>query len=556
MDQLKILIRRQMSAAWRYRWATIVCSWLVCGLGWVGTTFIPNQYESSARLYVDADAVLTPLLRGLAAENQVPAQLDVLQRTLLSRPNLEKLISNTDLDLSITGPGDLETMVAELGSTIRINPQTRNLFTITYRNTNPKLAFDVVQTILTTFIESKTGSNRSEMQNALVFLEQQIATYERQLREAEKRRADFRAKYVDLLPAGEGGGTRLEQGQINVRQLQGRLQDELTKRDMLKSELASMPPLLVTEMEPPLAANQQIPITIAERAAAAQARPLLPEQIRVKEAESLLADLALVYTPQHPDVISARRRLDALKITANAAVAALDAQAAAASGAATAATAAAAAAAAAPGAPAPAPGRSRSVANPLYEPMKVRLLETEATTVSLQRQLADATMERDRLQEIARGAPGLQAEFLNLNRDYDVVSKNYQELLSRREAMRIATAAEADADKIKIQIVDPPQVPQNPVAPRRALLITAVLLAGIMGGLALALLLAQFDQSFHTLDELRDFGLPVAGSISLIAVTSRTGRLVSAFSFAMALTLLISVYGALLLRLLKQTGSF
>ena len=154
------------------------------------------------------------------------------------------------------------------------------------------------------------------------------------------------------------------------------------------------------------------------------------------------------------------------------------------------------------------------------------------------------------------GAPGLQAEFLNLNRDYDVVSKNYQELLTRRESMRIATAAEADADKIKIQIVDPPQVPQNPVAPRRALLISAVLLAGIMGGLALALLLAQFDQSFHTLDELRDFGLPVAGSISLIAVTSRTGRMVSAFSFAMALTLLISVYGALLLRLLKQTGSF
>jgi polysaccharide chain length determinant protein (PEP-CTERM system associated) len=558
MDQLKILIRRQMSAAWRYRWATIVCSWLVCGLGWVGTTFIPNQYESSARLYVDADAVLTPLLKGLAAENQVPAQLDVLQRTLLSRPNLEKLISNTDLDLSITGPGDLESMVADLGTTIKINPQTRNLFTITYRNTNPKLAFDVVQTILTTFIESKTGSNRSEMQNALVFLEQQIATYERQLREAEKRRADFRAKYVDLLPAGDNGATRLEVAQGNVRLLQGRLQDELTKRDMLKSELGSMPPLLVTEVEPPPAPNQPVPvpITAAERAAAAQARPLIPEQQKVKEAEAQLSEMLTHYTPQHPDVIAAKRRLDVLKSAAAAAVAALDAQATAASGAATAATAAAVAAAAAPGAPAPAPGRSRSVANPLYEPMKVRLLETEATTVSLQRQLADATMERDRLQEISRGAPGLQAEFLNLNRDYDVVAKNYQELLTRRESMRIATAAEADADKIKIQIVDPPQVPQNPVAPRRALLITAVLLAGIMGGLALALLLAQFDQSFHTLDELRDFGLPVAGSISLIAVTSRTGRMVSAFSFAMALTLLISVYGALLLRLLKQTGSF
>ena len=37
---------------------------------------------------------------------------------------------------------------------------------------------------------------------------------------------------------------------------------------------------------------------------------------------------------------------------------------------------------------------------------------------------------------------------------------------------RIASAAEADADKIKIQVIDPPQVPQNPVAPKRGLLIT------------------------------------------------------------------------------------
>ena len=178
---------------------------MVCGAGWAFVYTIPNSYEASARLYVDADAILTPLLRGLAVDNSLGSQLDVLQRTLLSRPNLEKLVSNTDLDLSITGPADLEAMVATLGTAIKITPQTRNLFTITYRNTNPKLAFDVVQTILTTFIESKTGNNRSEMENAGLFLQQQLATYERQLQDAEKKRADFRAKYLDLLPMGEAG---------------------------------------------------------------------------------------------------------------------------------------------------------------------------------------------------------------------------------------------------------------------------------------------------------------------------------------------------------------
>lgn len=564
MDHLRILLRRQMGAAWRYRWATVICAWLVCGLGWVGTTFVPNQYESGARLYVDADAVLTPLLKGLSLENEVPAQLDMLQRTLLSRPNLEKLISNTDLDLQITGPGDLENMVADLSGSIRITPQTKNLFTIAYRNTNPKLAFDVVQTILTTFIESRTGSNRSEMQNAQVFVEQQIAAYERQLRDAEKRRADFRAKYTDLLP-GDGGSSRLEAAQQNVKLLEGQLQDTLNKRDMLKTELATVPPLLVTEVEPTAEGQQQInrALGLAPNGGPITAPPKIqtPEDMKVKEAEGQLFELKQHYTAAHPDVIAATKRLEALR--AEAAVADAKALADLTAAQQSAKTAAADAKAAAASVPPSPPGstadkptntRSRSAPNPLYEQMKVRLVDAESETASLQRRLADATAERDRLQEIARGAPGLQAEYLNLNRDYDVIRKNYEELLGRREAMRIAQAAEADADKIKVQIVDPPQVPQNPVAPKRGLMITAVLFAGIVGGLTLALLLAQFDQSFHTLDELRDFGLPVAGSISLIAVTSRTGRVVSAFSFAMSLALLVCVYGGLLLRLLKTTG--
>ena len=141
-----------------------------------------------------------------------------------------------------------------------------------------------------------------------------------------------------------------------------------------------------------------------------------------------------------------------------------------------------------------------------------------------------------------------------LNRDYDVLRKNYEELLSRRESMRIAAAAEADADKIKIQIVDPPQVPQNAVEPKRGLLTTGVLVAAIALGLGLALLLAQFDQSFHTLDELRDLGLPVAGSISMVAVTSQSARIISVVSFSMALVMLLGVYSGLLYRLFQSGG--
>ncbi len=104
MESLRLLAETYLRAAWRRRWVGVIIAWLICGLGWVGVYLVPNQFESTARLYVDADAILTPLLKGLAADSSPTSELDVLQRTLLSRPNLEKLISKTDLDLAVVRP--------------------------------------------------------------------------------------------------------------------------------------------------------------------------------------------------------------------------------------------------------------------------------------------------------------------------------------------------------------------------------------------------------------------------------------------------------------------
>ena len=544
MGTLLIMLRRLLLAAWRHRWVAAAMAWLVCAAGWTFVYTIPSQYEASARLYVDADAVLTPLLRGLSIDSSLSSQLDVLQRTLLSRPNLEKLVSSTDLDLTITGPSDLEAMVGKLGTEIKITPQTRNLFTITYRNTAPKLAFDVVQTILTTFIESKTGNNRSEMENAQSFLQQQLMAYEQQLRAAERKRADFRAKYLDLLPMGETGSNRLDQAQGAVRQLQGQIADLIAKRDLLNRELTNTPPLIVTE-------NEAMQPTGMPPGQAGRAG--VPRDPKVEQAQSDLNELRLRYTENHPDVVSARKRLEGLKAQFEATVAADAAKSAEQKAASEGALAKADQGSA--GKLANAPGRAvRSLPNSIYEQLKLRLYETESGIASMQRQIADATRERNRLDEMARNAPSVQAEFLNLNRDYDVLRKNYDELLARRESMRISTAAEADADKIKIQVIDPPQVPQNPVAPKRALLISVVLALGFGAGLAAAVMLVQFDQSYHTIDDLRDLGLPVAGGISLLNVTITRGRLASTMIFSLAVLLLVAIYGAVMYRISRVPG--
>jgi polysaccharide chain length determinant protein (PEP-CTERM system associated) len=511
MDGLRELLIRKARAVWRRRWIALATAWILCLGGWYEVMEIPNQYEANARLYVDADAVLTPLLRGLSLDNSVSGELDVLQRTLLSRPNLEKLIAKTDLELNVTGPADLERMVARLGTEIRVVPQTRNLFTITYRNTSPKTALDVVQGILTTFIESKIGNNRSDMENAQVFLQAQIDNYERQLRDAERKRAEFRTKYIDLLPADGGGVSRYEAAQASVRQLQGSLEDTMARRASLAKELLTTPPLVVTETDPGSSGGGGGP----------SVNP------RIAEAERQLDEMRLRYTDNYPDVIAQRQLIEALRSGKI--------------GAPTPSTAPRTAATAA---------RTRSVPNPVYEQLKIRMVENDAVISSVQRQITEAQKERNRLEEIARGAPQLQADFINLNRDYDVIRRNYDELLGRREQMRIAAAADADANKVKIQIVDPPQKPQTPVAPRRGVLLSAVLGAGLAAGAALSLMLGEIDASFQNIDDLRVLGLPVIGGISVImSVVPRWRVFLAIGSFAVVLLALCGVYGGLVMRL-------
>jgi hypothetical protein len=108
-----------------------------------------------------------------------------------------------------------------------------------------------VQTLLSIFVESATGSNRTDMENAKRFLEHQISSYEQQLRAAEKRRADFRFKYVDILPADLNPdrpyNSATEGARNSLREMDGRLQDALIKRDTLRDELSKAPAMLVAE---------------------------------------------------------------------------------------------------------------------------------------------------------------------------------------------------------------------------------------------------------------------------------------------------------------------
>jgi uncharacterized protein involved in exopolysaccharide biosynthesis len=88
-----------LQGMWHRRWIGLATAWIVGLAGVVSVLRMPDVYEASARIYVDTQSVLKPLMQGLAVQPNVDQQVMILSRTLISRPNVEKLIRMADLDL-------------------------------------------------------------------------------------------------------------------------------------------------------------------------------------------------------------------------------------------------------------------------------------------------------------------------------------------------------------------------------------------------------------------------------------------------------------------------
>lgn len=499
MESITDLIKIQLFAAWRRRWYALAAAWAVCMVGWIAVSQFPDKYEVTARLHVDTDAVLIPLLRGLAVDTATASQAELMQKTLLTRTNLEKLVSISFPEVARGPEADRERVMRSLATSIHVTSSGRDLFTLTYRDNDAQAAYNVVSAALKIFLDNQTEAAQTDMDSAQRFLRAQIATYEQQLSEAEHRRAEFRTKYFDILPGEGHSPSRLEMSRQALAKLEADYSDNKLRLDVLKEQMRSIPQVLPMDG-----------VSIGAGGAVA----VSPVQQQLFEAERNLKLLQLRLTDSHPDVIAAKRLVDILKASASK------------SG---------------------PDGTARTLSNPVYEQVRIQIVDRETTLASLSAQIAKAREETDRLEKLAREVPSVEADYSRLDRDYSVLQKNYNELVARLEQARIANAANTTTDG-KIRVLDPPRIPQVPVAPKRLLLISAVLAGGLIAGAAIIAVWEQLDGSLGSLPRLRRVGVPVLGAISLINRRPRWSDVLRVGGFAFALMCLLVVYGGLIIR--------
>ncbi len=502
MNELIVTLKNQIRSAWRFRWSALLVAWLVTLLGWSVVFVMPDKYQSTAKVFVDTESVLRPLLRGLAVQTDLEQRLQLMTRTLLNNENLEKVLRETDLDLQVNSVQERQKLIEELRKTIQIETQRRqNFYSITYQYKDPYVAKKVVETLLNIFVEAALGDTRVESDTAQKFLQDQIKEYEARLVEAENRLTEFKRRNVDTMP-GQSGGifNQLQEAQRELQNVDLELKEAQIRRDELQRQYQRT------------AAEEE------ERRRQGEVVLETPTGQRILALETRLDELLLKYTDEHPSVKELRATIAELKAQ-DARTAVVRSQAA-----------------------------NTGLSTALEElKLAYRQAEVNLTAIRLRRNEFGKRIET--LKAKLDVLPKVEAELTRLNRDYEINRTNYQELVQRLESARMSEQADQAGDNVKFRIVEPPKVPLLPVGPKRILLSVGILLLGLIAGGGFAFLLSQMRSVYYDPVQLRkETDVPVLGQVSRVWTSDLLlKRRIAVAGFGASVALLLVVFVVILI---------
>jgi polysaccharide chain length determinant protein (PEP-CTERM system associated) len=489
----------EVRSAWRFRWYGLSAAFAIALAGWALVFTLTDRYEAEARVFVDTRTALKPALQGLTTDQNVDAQINYVRQSLLEGPQLAQIARDTGvLDASVTDERSRARILNRLSDRIALTvfsagnqgderSTAGTMYNFHYTDTSRDRALLVVKTLLKTFVEQTLGGKREGSEHAQQFLETQIKDYEQRLSAAEDRLAAFKKKNVGLMPSEQGGYFTQLQNEVDAaKKAETDLSVAMSRREELAKQLHS---------DEAISAAGNMPSVLGAHGVSGGSDTLS----RVQEAQAKLDELLLKYTDRHPDVIAARATLDELKKRRAVELESLrrgDAGAVASSGAGN---------------------------NPVYQNIQLELNKEDVDIAALRRGLAQHQSTVAELRQRLNSAPQVEAEFQQLNRDYDVNKAQYTALLESYQKARLGERAD-NAGSVRFEVVLPPTAPVAPVSPKRSLLIGLIWIAAMAAGAAVAYamnMLKPIVSSIRTVNEVTSF--PVLGVVG-VAFPSRQKR--------------------------------
>lgn len=449
-DYLAVALRR------RWFFITPVLVSLLVGL-WIAVTS-PRIYEAYALIAVQDEALINPLIKGLAMPREIPDRLKTLREEILSWSSLMKLIQTTGLDRDLPPEGEddggaLDGLVQQLRQTIGVALRGQTLIQVSFQGRDPATVQRVAKTLTDIVVSRNAEIQLRETDQAVHLIEAELAVYQQKLEVSEQNLRKFKELYLTQMPIATALNSQLRGLQIQLSQL-----------------------LIDNTAEHPRVIEVQRKIEEVRRQRDEEVKRLVARGILAsEEVQGFEQTLDLAAAPEGSGA-TAEETLQKTEEAYTALVEAFEAPEVTSSGA---------------GAQGP----------------QIAITSEDGTTV----QMSDASVASLTL------APRQQDELIRLRRDYGVNASIYTSLLQKLERAKITGRLGTDEEGGKFRIIEPARLPVRPVRPNVVHLFVFALFFGVGLGVGAVVLAEYLDQSLQSAEELQAaLEVPVLGSISTI----------------------------------------
>ena len=457
LQKILVQVTDYIKGIWIKKRYIIICSWLICPIGFLYVANQPDYYRSNATVHVDTRSVLQPMLRGLAIQTNQEQEIRMMARTLLTPENVAKIARASDLDLTTTSDAAFDGLVNSLKNNINLNGTSRdNIYRISYTHRDALVAQRVVQETLNLFVEGALGDNRRSSDSAERFIDNEIAEYENRLKESEERLADFKRNYSDILPIQGSFYSRLEAQkselsgvELEIRQTRKQIESINARLNNTRDSIASGD-----------SGNSGLETRYDDR---------------IRGLEEKLDTLMLRFTDKHPDVIETKNLIASLEELRDKDISQLVNK-----------------------------DDSESLSlNSLGRELSLEVSKLESKLASLNVKRDDVSNNIAELESKIDLVPQIEAESTALNRDYGILKRKYEALLARKESADLSKRAQLSGEDVQFKVLQPPKLPKAPAGPKRILQYVGVLIVGFGSGFGIAFLISQITPVLLRANQLK-----------------------------------------------------
>ena len=158
----------------------------------------PEIYEASTTVSIEKN-YLNVLMRDIAVASSMDQQVQALSIVMKSRSMLLRVL--TDLEMNLEGKSELEIekLITYFQKNTKIrfdlsraNSRDMDIFTVTYRDRDPRFARDYVNTIVKRYVIESLSLNRKEALGANRFIYEQMELYKEKIDRTERELAQKR----------------------------------------------------------------------------------------------------------------------------------------------------------------------------------------------------------------------------------------------------------------------------------------------------------------------------------------------------------------------------